>query len=198
MDCENGADTSTRKRKLCRLVALSFALLCILQATLNISLRLAFYSSDTTTTPDCEAIMKNLTKEEDIKMNELARYIQRGWIYFKHSLYYVSSTENTWKDSREDCLQRGADLVIINSREEQNFIREFKNRTWIGLTDTEKEQTWKWVDGTTPTISFWDTGEPNSLVVDEDCGEIYFYERENSWNDAPCDTKKVWICEKNL
>ncbi|XP_005736391.1 CD209 antigen-like protein A [Pundamilia nyererei] len=113
------------KRKLCRLVALSFALLCILQATLNISLRLAF-----------------------------SRYIQRGWIYFKHSLYYVSSTENTWNDSREDCLQRGADLVIINSREEQNFIREFKNRTWIGLTDAEKEQTWKWVDGTTPTIRF--------------------------------------------
>ncbi|XP_039880707.1 CD209 antigen-like protein A [Simochromis diagramma] len=198
MDCENGADTSTSKRKLCRLVALSFALLCILQATLNISLRLPFYSSDTTTTPDCEAIIKNLTKEEDIKMNELARYIQQGWIYFKHSLYYVSSTENTWNDSREDCLQRGADLVIINSREEQNFIREFKKRTWIGLTDAEKEQTWKWVDGTTPTISFWDIGEPNSLVVDEDCGEIYFYERENSWNDTPCDTKKVWICERKM
>uniref|UniRef100_A0A3P9AW97 C-type lectin domain-containing protein n=1 Tax=Maylandia zebra TaxID=106582 RepID=A0A3P9AW97_9CICH len=129
--------------------------------------------------------------EGSVLLSFAARYIQRGWIYFKHSLYYVSSTENTWKDSREDCLQRGADLVIINTK-------SFKNRTWIGLTDTEKEQTWKWVDGTTPTISFWDTGEPNSLVVDEDCGEIYFYERENSWNDAPCDTKKVWICEKNL
>uniref|UniRef100_A0A3P8NHA2 C-type lectin domain-containing protein n=1 Tax=Astatotilapia calliptera TaxID=8154 RepID=A0A3P8NHA2_ASTCA len=150
-------------------------------------------SSDTTTTPDCEAIMKNLTKEEDIKMNELARYIQRGWIYFKHSLYYVSSTENTWNDSREDCLQRGADLVIINSREEQ-----LKNRTWIGLTDAEKEQTWKWVDGTTPTISFWYIGEPNNVDGGEDCGEIYFYKRENSWNDAPCGRKNVWICEKNL
>uniref|UniRef100_A0A3Q4GCS0 C-type lectin domain-containing protein n=1 Tax=Neolamprologus brichardi TaxID=32507 RepID=A0A3Q4GCS0_NEOBR len=69
-------------------------------------------------------------------------------------LYYVSSTKNTWNDSREDCLRRGADLVIINSREEQNFIREFKKRTWIGLTDAEKEQTWKWVDGTTLTIRF--------------------------------------------
>ncbi|XP_039469816.1 CD209 antigen-like protein A isoform X2 [Oreochromis aureus] len=198
MDCENGADTSTRKRKLCRLVVLSFALLCILQATLNISLRLAFYSSDTTTTPDCEAIIKNLTKQQDMKMNELACYIQQGWIYFNHSLYYVSSTKNTWNDSREDCLQRGADLVIINSREEQNFIREFKTRTWIGLTDAEKEQTWKWVDGTTLTISFWDTDEPNSLVRDEDCAEIYFYRRENSWNDTPCGRKNVWICEKKM
>ncbi|XP_019215246.1 CD209 antigen-like protein A isoform X1 [Oreochromis niloticus] len=199
MDCESGADNSTRKRKLCRLVVLSFALLCILQATLNISLRLAFYSSDTTTTPDCEAIIKNLTKQQDMRMNELARYSLQGWLYFNHSLYYVSSTKNTWNDSREDCLQRGADLVIINSREEQNFIREFKKRTWIGLTDAEKEQTWKWVDGTTLTISFWDTGEPNSYEgIDEDCGEIFFYTRENSWNDQPCDSKNVWICEKKM
>uniref|UniRef100_A0A3Q2VWU0 C-type lectin domain-containing protein n=1 Tax=Haplochromis burtoni TaxID=8153 RepID=A0A3Q2VWU0_HAPBU len=127
--------------------------------------------------------------EGSVLLSFAACYIQQGWIYFKHSLYYVSSTKNTWNDSREDCLQRGADLVIINSREEQNFIREFKKRTWIGLTDTEKEQTWKWVDGTTPTIS---------LIVDEDCGEIYFYERENSWNDTPCDTKKVWICERKM
>uniref|UniRef100_A0A668SIM6 C-type lectin domain-containing protein n=2 Tax=Oreochromis aureus TaxID=47969 RepID=A0A668SIM6_OREAU len=118
--------------------------------------------------------------------------------YFNHSLYYVSSTKNTWNDSREDCLQRGADLVIINSREEQNFIREFKTRTWIGLTDAAKEQTWKWVDGTTLTISFWDTDEPNSYLGDEDCGEIWSYTKENTWNDALCDRNNVWICERKM
>uniref|UniRef100_I3JGX3 C-type lectin domain-containing protein n=1 Tax=Oreochromis niloticus TaxID=8128 RepID=I3JGX3_ORENI len=92
--------------------------------------------------------------EGSVLLSFAARYSLQGWLYFNHSLYYVSSTKNTWNDSREDCLQRGADLVIINSREEQNFIREFKKRTWIGLTDAEKEQTWKWVDGTTLTIRF--------------------------------------------
>lgn len=48
-----------------------------------------------------------------------AHYILRNWTYFNHSVYYISSIKKSWKDSREDCLQRTADLVIINSREEQ-------------------------------------------------------------------------------
>uniref|UniRef100_A0A3Q2E5F8 C-type lectin domain-containing protein n=1 Tax=Cyprinodon variegatus TaxID=28743 RepID=A0A3Q2E5F8_CYPVA len=63
------------------------------------------------------------------------------------SLYYISSTINTWNDSRKDCLERGADLVIVNSKEEQEFLRKLNRRFWIGLTDAEVEGEWKWVDG---------------------------------------------------
>lgn len=46
-------------------------------------------------------------------------YLQQGWFYFSDSVYYISSTKKTWQDSRNDCLQRAADLVIIGSTEEQ-------------------------------------------------------------------------------
>lgn len=47
------------------------------------------------------------------------QYFQQGWVYFRPSFYYISSIAKSWKDSRDDCLQRGADLAIINTKEEQ-------------------------------------------------------------------------------
>ncbi|XP_018520435.2 CD209 antigen-like protein E [Lates calcarifer] len=151
---------------------------------------------------DLEAMIKNMTEERDELKRELNifdNYTRQGWVYFKHSFYYISSTTKFWRDSRNDCLQRGADLMIINSKEEQEFMRRFKQLTWIGLTDRETEGTWRWVDGTLLNTSYWATGEPNSYQGrDEDCGEIRFYGSENSWNDASCTSQKYWICEKTV
>ncbi|XP_073323463.1 C-type lectin domain family 4 member F-like [Pagrus major] len=149
LDDENLPDASSRKGKLYRLyrlVVLSFGLLCVLQASVNISLRLTLYRKSL----DIEARFKALTEERDelkTKLVDIANS-QQGWIYFSGSFYYISSTTKTWQESRDDCLQRGADLMIINSKEEQSFTRQLKDDLWIGLTDTETEGTWKWVDGT--------------------------------------------------
>uniref|UniRef100_A0A8C3B047 C-type lectin domain-containing protein n=1 Tax=Cyclopterus lumpus TaxID=8103 RepID=A0A8C3B047_CYCLU len=99
-----------------------------------------------------------------------------------------------WLESREDCVQRSADLVIISSEEEQNFVRNFLKHMWIGLTDRETEGRWKWVDGTPLTKSFWMPLEPNrhQLLRDEDCAEMSNYYLENSWNDDQCEHKKMW------
>uniref|UniRef100_A0A8K9X8U2 C-type lectin domain-containing protein n=1 Tax=Oncorhynchus mykiss TaxID=8022 RepID=A0A8K9X8U2_ONCMY len=43
-----------------------------------------------------------------------------GWQKFESSWYFLSTETKTWKESREDCLERGADLVIINSDKEQS------------------------------------------------------------------------------
>nr|XP_055065201.1 C-type lectin domain family 12 member B-like [Misgurnus anguillicaudatus] len=41
------------------------------------------------------------------------------WIYYNFSFYYISSEYKSWSDSRRDCEERGANLVIINNKEEQ-------------------------------------------------------------------------------
>ncbi|XP_073730838.1 asialoglycoprotein receptor 1-like isoform X3 [Misgurnus anguillicaudatus] len=76
------------------------------------------------------------------------------WIYYKFSFYYISSDYKSWSDSRRDCKEKGADLLIINNEEEEVFLRRRTGyNIWIGLT---KEQgVWKWVDGTTLTSGYW-------------------------------------------
>uniref|UniRef100_A0A672HX61 C-type lectin domain-containing protein n=1 Tax=Salarias fasciatus TaxID=181472 RepID=A0A672HX61_SALFA len=162
--------------KLYRCVAVSFGLLCILQVALNISLRLPLSESYLLTLNTCKIC-------PDV-----------------HSFYYISQIKKTWHDSRNDCLKRGADLVIINSREEQDFSRRLSKRMWIGLTDRAQEGTWRWVDGSPLNTSYWFPGEPNNnqMGKEEDCGEIYSIAEGNNWNDWSCDSQNHWICEKKV
>ncbi|XP_053713142.1 CD209 antigen-like protein E isoform X2 [Synchiropus splendidus] len=141
----------------------------------------------------------NETAVMKMKLNELEKYLQQGWLYFRTSLYYVSPVQKSWFDSRNFCVERGADLVVINSREEQEFTNQFVRITWIGLSQQQDNGQWVWVDGTLLTRSFWSPGEPNDFEgIEENCTEICEHSIEKSWNDAPCQQTNFWICEKNI
>uniref|UniRef100_A0A672HW66 C-type lectin domain-containing protein n=1 Tax=Salarias fasciatus TaxID=181472 RepID=A0A672HW66_SALFA len=131
--------------------------------------------------------------DKSIKINIL----QEGWEHFRSSFYYISSTMKTWQKSRDDCLSRGADLTIVDSREEQDFLRRNSKAMWIGLTDRVEDTTWRWVDGTLLNTSYWYDGEPNNYP-NEDCAEVTTRNEENNWNDARCDRRKYWVCEKKV
>ncbi|XP_029950547.1 CD209 antigen-like protein C [Salarias fasciatus] len=148
-----------------------------------------------------EAKIKTLTGERDELKRRLDAFTHRshnGWLYFSHSFYYISQIKKTWHDSRNDCLKRGADLVIINSREEQEFIKGLvQNLMWIGLS--KRDGIWEWVDGTRLAQSFWCSGEPNNHKSgNEDCGEIRSCSDDHGWNDEECSYSSLWICEKKM
>uniref|UniRef100_A0A8K9XDJ8 C-type lectin domain-containing protein n=1 Tax=Oncorhynchus mykiss TaxID=8022 RepID=A0A8K9XDJ8_ONCMY len=124
------------------------------------------------------------------------------WNKFESCWYFVSSESKTWSESRQDCVERGADLVIVNSRKKQRFIFAFNKRAWIGLTDNETEGSWKWVDGTPLITSYWIIDQPNngrsvSTFPGEDCVELQNGQDqpEKTWNDLNCAQKRIWICE---
>uniref|UniRef100_A0A8C6KMA0 C-type lectin domain-containing protein n=1 Tax=Nothobranchius furzeri TaxID=105023 RepID=A0A8C6KMA0_NOTFU len=143
--------------KLVRVVAVSFGLLCILQVTLNVCLRVFVYFSPFTD-----------------------QYFKQGWVYLHPGLYYVSSTSNTWHESRKDCLQR------------QDFTRKFNRFIWIGLFNNTKTRRWTWVDGTPLTKRLMFVLFFNIINYSR------FFNQDNSWNDIGCTNKNFWICEKNL
>ncbi|KAJ8001169.1 hypothetical protein DPEC_G00188490 [Dallia pectoralis] len=81
---------------------------------------------------------------------------------FGSSLYFISTDKKNWNESRQDCLDKGANLLIINSQEEQIFINGHKSRSWIGLTDSETENIWKWVDGSPLITQYWRNKQPDN------------------------------------
>uniref|UniRef100_A0A8C4END3 C-type lectin domain-containing protein n=1 Tax=Dicentrarchus labrax TaxID=13489 RepID=A0A8C4END3_DICLA len=147
---------------------------------------------------------------------------QHGWFLFKTSCYFHSKSLPTvtknWPDSRADCVNRGADLIVIDNQEEQveyvnnnKFVSEiiesirhernvWESGYWIGLTDTVTEATWIWINNVTEVEQrYWMDGEPNNHGhMGEDCG-IAVYSATNPWKtryDANCQQKQShWLCE---
>ncbi|KAK9513497.1 hypothetical protein VZT92_027023 [Zoarces viviparus] len=137
--------------------------------------------------------------QQEVNRLNLSRTDQpchKGWESFRDKCYYFSPTgvSNTWESSRNDCKERGADLVIITTKEEMDFVVRTIERTWIGLFDKEQEGKWKWVDGTDLlSDEFWQKGEPNNRD-NEDCAEVS--RSAMKFNDVPCTTRFSWACEK--
>ncbi|XP_052441457.1 C-type lectin domain family 2 member B-like [Carassius gibelio] len=108
-----------------------------------------------------------VTKERDqlkSERNDLQKCLPDGWKCHQSSLYYFSYEMKNWDESRRYCRERKADLIIINNRQEHDFVNNIcgSDHFWIGLTDVEVEGRWKWVDGSTLTSGFWASGEPNN------------------------------------
>ncbi|XP_059361632.1 CD209 antigen-like protein C [Carassius carassius] len=143
----------------------------------------------------------NLAEERDQLKSErkdLLKKFADGLKCHQSSLYFFSSEKKNWDESRSYCREREADLIIINNREEQDFVKKIcgsSDNFWIGLTDIEEEGTWKWVDGSTLTSEFWAPGQPDSYQgTDEDCANTH----SSEWFDTQCKKSIKWICEKNI
>ncbi|XP_029022721.1 C-type lectin domain family 4 member E-like isoform X2 [Betta splendens] len=145
-----------------------------------------------------EAMRKNLTeklselssctseqlirpKPAEAKTTGLCPTCEPGWDQHGGSCYYFSSDKLTWDQSRSDCKRRGADLVQINSEEEQRFLDNkvgrkmtyFLDWFWIGLTDSKEEGRWLWVDDSplNTSLSFWDKNQPDNWTGENPAGE---------------------------
>ncbi|XP_016160495.1 PREDICTED: C-type lectin domain family 4 member D-like [Ficedula albicollis] len=76
-----------------------------------------------------------------------------GWRRFQRSCYFLSRDKMNWAESEQNCTGMGSQLVVINSKAEQEFLfKQIKQppqrkNFYIGLF-VDKEGQWQWVDKT--------------------------------------------------
>ncbi|XP_034747461.1 CD209 antigen-like isoform X2 [Etheostoma cragini] len=124
-----------------------------------------------------------------------------GWTRFGCSCYFKSKEKKDWGDSRDDSEKRGADLVVIDNKEEQKFVSELSNggESWIGLRYDGKE--WRWVDGSPLTETFWGPGLPRygrNQPRNWSWYPVACCDQQGKWTQSYHSDYKTWICEKKI
>ncbi|HNS97364.1 MAG TPA: FG-GAP-like repeat-containing protein [Polyangiaceae bacterium] len=117
---------------------------------------------------------------------------------FGESSYLLCDEPKTWQAARAFCRSRGADLVVIDSKEENELLAASGIPTaWIGLSDQQTEGSFLWVNGKSLTTAYWNDDEPNDSGGAEDCvGMFTSGETAGLWNDFSCDAEHAFICEE--
>ncbi|KAM9838702.1 C-type lectin domain family 4 member E-like [Aulostomus maculatus] len=144
---------------------------------------------------------------------DACRRCEALWVKRGTKCYYFSFSSSSWGTSRRLCRDNGGDLVKINNRVEQTFLetalrgemKHAEDKFWIGLTDSQDEGEWLWVDGSplNPSLSFWNPNEPDNWMEEgpegEDCvrmGEKDGAHDLKCWFDKSCEEPHRYICEK--
>uniref|UniRef100_A0A8C4IHP9 C-type lectin domain-containing protein n=1 Tax=Dicentrarchus labrax TaxID=13489 RepID=A0A8C4IHP9_DICLA len=112
-----------------------------------------------------------------------------GWKMFKDRCYLFSTESGTWDKAREDCRNRGADLAVIKSEEEQNDLMKDKvpsgHQMWIGLY----RDTWSWSDGSVHSFTNWAPSSP-SISTEHSCA----FSKLGKWYNLNCSIELNFVC----
>ncbi|CAM5098983.1 unnamed protein product [Natator depressus] len=114
----------------------------------------------------------------------------RHWVPHRDKCYRLSEENQYWSRGRDDCSRRGSHLLVIQDREELDFIQNItrdQNQVWIGLTSPGRK--WTWVDGSPFNQTLFPVSGP---AEENSCAAI----QKNRIQSEICNTDYKWICQK--
>ncbi|XP_030815626.1 uncharacterized protein LOC115909995 [Camarhynchus parvulus] len=108
-------------------------------------------------------------------------------------IFFPEENPKDWNASRAECTAKGSDLVVIDSREELNYLRSQSRHKYylLGLTRSAEEQKWKWINNVEHDPAMFRIVGPSTDYL---CTVIGFGEVQT----APCGESSTTqnMCEK--
>ncbi|XP_060565780.1 perlucin-like isoform X2 [Ruditapes philippinarum] len=142
-----------------------------------------------------------MLEEKVSKEVKVCSHCPDGWIKYKGSCYLFVENKLSFDAAQANCQCLHGHLVHIENENENAFLRNHlrtlkDSLMWIGLTDSETEGVFKWIDDSS-TVSFtdWSPKQPDNSGNKEDCVEFY---PDLKWNDRNCEASLRSICENKL
>nr|XP_043874850.1 C-type lectin domain family 4 member E-like [Solea senegalensis] len=148
-----------------------------------------------------------------------------GWTEHDSRCFFLSGDAKKWLDARSYCIDKGGDLAVVLSEEDQKFLtklivknyksKEKFNGSWIGLHDMQRERTFRWINGknlakyineTGQETDYWVNGQPDNNTPGwspegSDCVVLVFELDESTdraiknWDDIACRGQRNYMCE---
>ena len=113
--------------------------------------------------------------------------------------YGLMTIPKTWWSAEDDCVSQGGHLASITSDSENSVVYDLRGNLtsqfldiWIGLSDTVRENKFRWIDDDTVSYTMWDNGEPNNRPFQGDCVRMV---SSGKWSDTPCWRHRQYVCE---
>uniref|UniRef100_A0AAY4DR98 C-type lectin domain-containing protein n=1 Tax=Denticeps clupeoides TaxID=299321 RepID=A0AAY4DR98_9TELE len=125
---------------------------------------------------------------------------QNGWKNYMSSCYKFQMTDfpwTTWNKGKTNCSQLGAHLVIIDTKEEQEYINNHTryyyddfHGYWFGLSKSHAGK-WHWVNGSELNGGNWkDNRDDGNCAMTMPSSDP-----SRSWAAKNCAMENRWICE---
>ncbi|XP_077781341.1 killer cell lectin-like receptor subfamily B member 1B allele C [Podarcis muralis] len=113
------------------------------------------------------------------------------WQLHRDKCYWPSKDIKTWDESKHNCSTRDSQLLVIQDKEELDFIENIteNSRYWIGLSLLKSKKKWTWIAGSQLDQSLFK--EPN-YAEENSCAAI-----KQKVTSEPCNRELQWICQKD-
>ena len=125
-------------------------------------------------------IQANNTDDENT--SKCLRDCPDHWEKEKDRCFLWPQEKKTWTKAEEYCKQSDGHLASITSEEIHKYLYSkvdwyhHEKLFWVGGTDQEKENNWRWTDGSPWTFAEWGENQPDK-GSEENCLQIERMER---------------------
>ncbi|XP_071949944.1 asialoglycoprotein receptor 2-like [Antedon mediterranea] len=121
-----------------------------------------------------------------------------GWHQYGSKCYKYFAKSLTWEQAQSHCNALNSDLVVINNKQENSFVRKLivAKSAWIGMKKLSKDSYFSWVGvpNSCSSYEYFQSGQPNNYGGNQNCVEML--KSSSCWTDRECSTRLCHVCEK--